>query len=717
MAKMSGRKAKILDQDPRDDIQDKKQSDDELAPLVEWVVDKVRQWDAYRDANLVQYWDEYERLWRGLWSPAESQRKSERSRIISPALSEAVENSVAEIEEGLFARGPFFDVDPEFNDNPVERQALEHNKKVFREDVQRMNYVANVSECLINAAVYGNGIAEIVMKEDVKREIRPKQLDDGKFVPEVHAEDISYPILRSVNPRNFLIDPRARNVDEALGCAVEDEVGAHEIRQGQADGDYRKVKFGLAMQDYRKDLDPQMKSQYESDGVPIIRYYGLVPTHLLYPEESTETLVEGEDPKSTQPGETDMTEAIVVIANEETCLKACSNPYMMEDRPIISFQWDVLPGNFFGRGVAEKGAAPQRLLDAELRSRMDALAFSGAPMMALDATRLPRGFKFNVYPGRSLLLNGPPQNIMQPMKFGEVDQNTYQQAQLLDQYVQRATGALDAVNMAQQGAGGQARSGAVSMSLAGIMKRHRRTMMRVIDLFIQPSIRKLMWRCMQYEPDRYMPMNASFIVTSNTGIMQREYEINALTQLLASMQPGTVEHLIVLGGIINNTSLKERDKLMSRIEEMIKTAQEAQQPGQEMPQMDPVMMQLQQMDAQLEMAKKQAETARLNAQTRLYDAQAQHEMVKPQLEFRNMMLKGVYAEGENADREFDRRMRIADQMLKREDILSNERIAQIQMQGTMRKSMVDAQAKVRTGMLSAQAQNRAAEASEVAALA
>ena len=35
---------------------------------------------------------------------------SERSRIISPALQQAVESSVAEIEEATFGRGNFFDI-------------------------------------------------------------------------------------------------------------------------------------------------------------------------------------------------------------------------------------------------------------------------------------------------------------------------------------------------------------------------------------------------------------------------------------------------------------------------------------------------------------------------------------------------------------------------------------------------------------------------------
>ena len=47
-------------------------------------------------------------------------------------------------------------------------------------------------------------------------------------------------------------------------------------------------------------------------------------------------------------------------------------------------------------GVEEyvrKGITAQKALDAELRARIDALALTIHPMMAMDATRMPRGAK------------------------------------------------------------------------------------------------------------------------------------------------------------------------------------------------------------------------------------------------------------------------------------------------------------------------------------
>ncbi len=79
------------------------------------------------------------------------------------------------------------------------------------------------------------------------------------------------------------------------------------------------------------------------------------------------------------------------------------------------------PGRFWGRGTAEKGYNMQKAIDAQIRSHLDSLALTTSPMMAMDATRLPRGAKYDVRPGKNLLVNGNPNEIMMPFKFGTTD--------------------------------------------------------------------------------------------------------------------------------------------------------------------------------------------------------------------------------------------------------------------------------------------------------
>ncbi len=67
--------------------------------LAGWLGSRLEDWRNHRDSNYLDSWDEYYRLWRGIWQSSDKTRQSEKSRLISPALQQAVESSVAEIEE------------------------------------------------------------------------------------------------------------------------------------------------------------------------------------------------------------------------------------------------------------------------------------------------------------------------------------------------------------------------------------------------------------------------------------------------------------------------------------------------------------------------------------------------------------------------------------------------------------------------------------------
>jgi hypothetical protein len=690
--------------DPRDETKEpeadhtKKTADEKL---VEWVIGRVRQWKDHRVANYDSNWNMYERLWRAIYSDEDKTKKRERGKIISPALSEAVENGAAEIEEAVFGRGDFFDLWPEAGDSPPDRKVLEHNETLFRQDLDRTDFTGQCSEIIINGAVFGTGIGEIVLCQTTDRDITLEQVTDPKTQeattrPSVIEKEVERPEMRSVNPRNFIIDPSASCIEKALGCAIEEDVGAHIIREGIQKGYYKKnAKIEAASGDVNVKADPQVENPWIHDVVPIIRYYGKVPKQLLFPPEKVEELFSDSPEKSTEPVDAEMVEALVVISNEEHLLKAIETPDRMKDRPGVAYQWDIVPGKFWGRGLCEKGSTPQKLLDAELRARIEALAYVAAPLMAMDATKLPRGFKFEVYPGKNLLLSGDPSTILKPFKFGELDQNSGAQVQLLDQMVQRATGSIDTTALAQGGVSGQARSGAVSMALAPIVKRNKRTLMRYVNRFLTPALRKLMWRYMQYDSPRYIPANMTFNVSSTMGIMQREYESANLAQMLSAMQPGTTEHMVILLGLIGNSGVSNRDRIMAALEQKLAKVQQAESmpPVDPTAVTDPVIIQMQRMDAQLELATKQVKIAETQAKTRLYNAQANSEAVGPALESQKIALKGIYkTPEEQIDEEFDRRMKVAELKLKAADIASNERITDRQTSASERVALIDAQA-------------------------
>ena len=346
--------------------------------LESWVITKCEDWRDNYQSNYEQQFDEYYRLWRGIWDPSDRERSAERSRIISPALQQAVESNVAEMEEATFGRGKWFDISDDVNDQ--ERQDVQYLRKKLTEDFENTKVRKAVAECLINAAVFGTGVGELVIEEVKEMAPATQPIMDGQLqAVGVNITDRVVVKLKPVMPQNFLIDPVATSVEDAMGVAIDEFVSRHHVELLQESGVYRDTYVSNAAPD--TDLEPdQDLTVYNDDKVRLTKYYGLVPRELL--EEAIDEDIESDSM---------YVEAVVVIANNGVLLKAEANPYMMQDRPVVAFPWDVVPSRFWGRGVCEKGYNSQKALDTELRARIDALALTIHPMLAIDATRLPRG--------------------------------------------------------------------------------------------------------------------------------------------------------------------------------------------------------------------------------------------------------------------------------------------------------------------------------------
>ncbi len=617
-----------------------------------WVITKCEDWRDYYESNYEARFEEYYRLWRGIWDPADSDRKSERSRIISPALQQAVESNVAELEEATFGRGKWFDVSDNFGD--TERQDVQFLRKKLTEDFEDCMVRKAVAECLINSAVFGTGIGEIVIEEMKEMTPAVQPIMDGDLqAVGINIQERVKVKLRPVLPQNFLIDPVATSVDDALGVCIDEFVSRHHVELLQEQGVYREGYVGPAAPD--TDLEPDQDiTIYNDDKVRLTKYYGLVPRELL------DTAMDDVN-EDAEEGDSRYIEAIVVIANGGILLKAEPNPYMMQDRPVVAFPWDVVPGRFWGRGVCEKGYNSQKALDTELRARIDALSLTIHPMMAIDATRLPRGAKPEVRPGKMILTNGDPREVLQPFNFGQVNQITFAQAGALQQMVQQATGAVDSAGLAGQ-VNGEATAAGISMSLGAVIKRHKRTLINFQQSFLIPFVKKAAYRYMQFDPENYPVADYKFNASSTLGIIAREYEVTQLVQLLQTMGQDSPLYMTLVQSVIDNMNLSNR-------EELIAALNQASQPN-------PEAQQMQMMAQQAQMQLQQSQTNALNAQAEESSARAgklsaEAQAVPAELEIDriNAVTRNL-KEGDAEDKEFERRMKLTETLIKEKEVES-----------------------------------------------
>ena len=625
--------------------------------IEDWVITKCEDWRDYYESNYEQRFEEYYRLWRGIWDPADSDRRSERSRIISPALQQAVESNVAELEEATFGRGKWFDVSDNMGDtNPKDVQFL-RNK--LTEDFESCMVRKAVAECLINSAVFGTGIGEIIVEEmkEMSPSTQPIMNGDLQAVGVTVVDRVKVK-LKPVLPQNFLIDPVATSIEDAMGVAIDEFVSRHHVELLQEQGVYRDTYVGSAAPD--TDLEPDQDiTIYNDNKVRLTKYYGLVPRELLDSALSDDNEEEDIEGGNETKEESQYVEAVVVIANGGILLKAEANPYMMQDRPVVAFPWDVVPGRFWGRGVCEKGYNSQKALDTELRARIDALSLTIHPMLAIDATRLPRGAKPEVRPGKMILTNGDPREVLQPFNFGQVGQITFAQAGALQQMVQQATGAVDSAGIAGQ-VNGESTAAGISMSLGAIIKRHKRTLINFQQSFLIPFVKKAAYRYMQFDPENYPVADYKFNASSTLGIIAREYEVTQLVQLLQTMGKDSPLYNTLIQSVVDNMNLSNREELVAALAQ-------ASQPN-------PQAQQMQQQIQQLQMQFQQSQTAALSAQAQESQARAAKLAAEAQAVPQELEIDKINAvtrnlrEGDQEDKEFERRMKVADTLLKEKQI-------------------------------------------------
>lgn len=663
--------------------------EDRKKAIVDFIIPLRDKWRTYREQNYKEKYDLYERIFFGKWKEEDKTRKSERSKLISPASQQAVETRHAEIMEAIFGQGEFFDIkdDAYSGPNPGSNQAaLDRLKNQLYDDFSKDKIRKSVEHATLLGEIYGTGIGEIVVERD--KVPYPMTIPVSSIEVEFGTGEktrISVKLV-PVNPKNFLYDPNGISVDDCMGVIIEKNVSRHKIIEKMEDGTYFKEKLSKLGNSSGDSLEPTQEiSNYCEDRIEELTYYGLIPTKLLDKEDEAEeadadaalkekkvddvTVETGRDaigdaigdaaPEQRDEEFADMTEAIIIIANDSILLKAVENPYMMRDRPIVAYQADSVPGRLPGRGTVEKALNMQRAIDGSVRGHMDLLAYTVAPMVGMDSTRLPRGTKLEVYAGKNLLTNGPPQEIIHQFTIGNESNHAMNTAKEFERMLLMATGTLDSNGQVSQ----ISRDG-IDMASATIIKKYKRTILNFQEDFLIPFIQKALWRYMQFDPQRYPSVDVSFTPTATLGILAREYEQKQLAFLIQTLGANSPLAPILMTGIIKNSSISNREEIIAMLSQ---------------PQDNPEEMQKVQTEMRLLMAKADeimartheahARAAKLEVETNLAPAETKARLS-------SALARNLNEDGEQQD--FERRAKIAELMLKEKDIDSNERLTKIQ---------------------------------------
>lgn len=619
--------------------------------LAGWITTKVDAWENWRDSNYQDRWDEYYRLWRGIWTEHDKNRLGERSRIICPELSQTIETTVAELEDATFIRERWIDIKDDIADQ--DREDIAQALNLLLEEFQANGVPDSVSQAYFNGALYGTGIAKIVVDK-----VKEPVVDNSSGLPGLSFKDKVIVRVIPISPRNFAIDPNARNVSEALGCAHVLRVPLSSVLKKIQDGIYRNIPvnpYNSAVEQLDT-LGEYSAQDHQTESVKIVEYHGLVPKSFLTVTETlfdkVEEAIAGLEPVDTtikankdggsELASTELVEAIVTVINDEFVARAVANPFLMGDRSIVAYQHDTVPDRFWGRGVAEKGYNPQKALDAEIRARIDSLALSTQPMMGIDATKIPRGESFAVRPGRSILTQGNPAEALMPIKFPPPDPHTFQQTQELREMIQRGTGGYE-LPAAMSDANRMAAT-SMSMVVGSMIKRSRRTLANIERQFLRPLVEKALWRYIQFNPELFPLKDYKFQVKATMGIMAREFEQGQLVSLLSTVPPESPAYWMLIKGIYTNSAIEDREAMIKLADQMIQQAMNPPPPPPD-PKVEVDMARLK-FDTEKWLDERDLETRKLEQQDEMFKAEAKRDVGEGYMQTATAALQMVKAETE-----------------------------------------------------------------------
>ena len=181
--------------------------------LVDWCMKRVKHARDQRDSKYGARWKEYTRIWRGYFADKDKTNNSERSKLISPATMQAVEMTVAEMEEATFGKTAWFDIRDDIMDE--DREDAIAYRDMLLEDFELAGIQDAVSDAYLLGCIYGTGIIKLMvdLSPDENREIMVKPV--------------------AVRPDEFVIDAAATTIDGALFVAHEPVVPLHGVKEKQ----------------------------------------------------------------------------------------------------------------------------------------------------------------------------------------------------------------------------------------------------------------------------------------------------------------------------------------------------------------------------------------------------------------------------------------------------------------------------------------------------
>lgn len=339
--------------------------------VVSYLMGRFNDWDASRKSR-ESLW---QRIYKLYFSTQEQYKTSTRSGITIPIIFQIIESALPKIVNVLFAQGEdFFDVAPIDQNNEELITKAESIKRLLSTQLSKAKFFVKFVDFVKQLLIYGTSYLKVYWK--VKREWVWERVPNrtmktilGIPVGETveWTETKSYkvverrPEVEVLDILDVYPDPDAQDEDTSKGVF---------IRSWMSSDDFREMGQGR-FPIYANTERPELRDTQESYGNSRAernssRGLGTVNSSKKNQVELLEFWgkydVDGDGIKE---------EAHIVIANRSVLVKAQSNPFHHQKRPVIRGVLFPSPKEWFGIGLVEPVISEVHELNTLRRQRLD----------------------------------------------------------------------------------------------------------------------------------------------------------------------------------------------------------------------------------------------------------------------------------------------------------------------------------------------------------
>jgi hypothetical protein len=360
------------------------------------------------------------------------------SNLHIPITQIIVDTITASLANAILNNIPIVAVIP-YQDQAVQSPEVEESARRLE---SFLNYAINeeipdfrnvIVQWIRQAVLYGTGIVKVIWRletKNVRRRGGVKIAEDGSLIEGERTDIVKVydaPYLSVVDLENFIIPSYATNIQDAPFVAERLFIPISVLKQREREGFYKNVDELLTSMYQERDVEAEA-NKYQGlrqpptfEGVEVYDYWGGADLDGDGYEEEYH---------------------IVLAAHQPKILRIEEFPYYHNRRPYVAYAFLSEPNRFWGYGIAQQIQHLQEEINAIHNQRMDNInliinkVFKYRPNMYFENAE-----DIVFAPGAKIPVED--MNDIQPLITSDVPISSYNEEQIVRDYIERVTGITD----------------------------------------------------------------------------------------------------------------------------------------------------------------------------------------------------------------------------------------------------------------------------------